>query len=340
MQAIGNIKHYYLVRSCRAIPPEADVVGIGWDDIRFCDFPDAEAIIKDITEVRQWSIGRRANQIRMFKRIHKGDVVVVPFGGSAAIGVAVGEELHDPKYSGKDGCNQQRVRFLRDASGKLKLIARGSMPESLQKRLKIRVTIANLMEFKSDLDTVLSKLEAGESYSWSSEKEQQLEALAQSFREDLLRNIRTGKTGLRSGGIGLERLVRELLLIDGYKADILSKRAFPGHADADIKASKGDWLHETEFLIQVKHHDWTTGIWGQQQLLEIRKLMPDEYADYQLVLVTSGDVAEGGKEFAKVNDITVLDGRDLADWVYESLPKLSFDTKRALGIYEIPQMLM
>ena len=339
MQQSAVERNYYLVRSCRNIPLENGVIGIGWDDVKFCDFPNAEEIIKNITQVLKWNIGRHSNQIRRFKAIKEGDVVVVPYWGTAVIGVALGKELHDPKYYGQMGSNQQQVRFPRDASGKVKLIPRGSLREGLQKRLKIRITVADLREFKDDLDAALSKLEAGDAYSWSSGNEQKLEGLEQAFKKTLLEHIRTGKTGLKSGGTGLEHLVKELLDIDGFNdVSVFSKKAFKGSGDADVWASKTDVLRTDEFLIQVKHHDGKTGDWGLKQLLEIPKLMP-EYADCQLVLVTSGDISEENSNFAEENDITILDGTDLVEWICRAIPRLSSKTKAVLGISGIPQIL-
>lgn len=333
-------RNYYLFRSCPGIPLEDGVVGMGWDDLRFCEFATAEEIIKEIVQVKKANIGRGANQIRRFKAIRQGDVLVVPYKGSTvAIAEALGEELNNPAYRGQDGSNQQRVRFLRAASGEVMLLPRPNLPEGLQRRLKIRITIADLAEFKDEIERALAKLKAGEIYSWPDEIAEKAQALEDVFKHQLLNNIRCGKTNLRTGGIGLEQLVKELVTIDGFTAVVLGKRTFKGSGDADIKASKTDWLSTNEFLIQVKHHDWQTGRWGQQQLLEIRKLMPEQYRDYRLVLVTSGKVSDDDKSFAKENEITILDGDDLVGRIYESIEKLDPRTKAALGISEVPQIL-
>jgi len=114
----------------------------------------------------------------------------------------------------------------------------------------------------------------------------------------------------------------------------------PYHSpSADIKASKTDILRSDVFLIQVKHHEGTTGSWGQQQLSEIKNQQPDEYGDYQLVLITSGIIRAEDKDSAKKNDITLLDGNDLAEWLFSSIDKLHPDTRHLLGISQVPQML-
>jgi restriction system protein len=331
-------RNYYLVRSCRNIPFEDGVVGVGWDDMAFHEFSDAEALIEHMVATG-WNLGRNSNQIRRFKSIRQGDVVVVPYWGTVAIGIAKGEEHYDEKYYDQNGCNQHRVEFQRDSEGTVRLVPRENLSEALQKRLKIRITIADLAEFHTELDVLVANHEAGKTYSWTAEIERKEEELKDEMKQQLLNHIRWGKTGLASGGVGLEHLVTELLRIDGFTAEVLGKRAFPGYGDADIKASKTDMLRADEFLIQVKHHDGATSIWGQEQLMEIKKLQPEEYGDCKLALVTSGDVSDQDKDRAKENDITILDGKDLVEWIFSSLESLDADTKRRLGISEIPRII-
>jgi restriction system protein len=58
-----------------------------------------------------------------------------------------------------------------------------------------------------------------------------------------------------------------------------------------------------------------------------------------LALVTSGDVSDENKVNAIENDITILDGNDLVDWIFSSMTKLDTETKRRLGISEVPQIM-
>ena len=320
------------------IPLEDGVVGVGWDDAHFCDAKSGEELVSSLIS-KGWNLGRSRNQIRRYKSIRCGDVIVVPYWGTLAVGAAKGEELHDPRYNNSNGSNQHRVEFPRDAEGKVMLVPRSQVSGALQSRLKIRITIADLSEFKDELDTLLANLQSGKAHSWDSEIAEREKKLETEVKGQLLQCIRAGKTGLRAGGIGLEHLVRELLIADGFSARILSKRVCPGHGDADIEAFKGDPLQDREFLIQVKHHSGTTGDWGQAQLKEIRRLMPDEYGDFQLVLVTSGDVSDKDKKSADADGITILDGSELIDWVFGSLRTLSPETKRKLGISEVPRVI-
>ena len=157
-------KQYYLVRSCRNIPPENGVIGIGWDNFRFCEIGDAEQIIRTIKNATH--IGRWSNQIRRFKAIRKGDLIVVPYsGGTVLIGEALGRECYDENYSGKDGCNQHEVHFPLNSSDKVNLLPRRELSGGLQSRLKVRITVADLAEFQDELDRVFNTLKAGGTYS-------------------------------------------------------------------------------------------------------------------------------------------------------------------------------
>jgi restriction system protein len=327
-----------LVRSSRTIPLANDVVGVGWGEVNFSSHPNASTVIEEIKNayggIRRWS-----NQIWRFKSIRADDLVVVPWWGSMAIGRATGVELYDPTYYSQDGCNQQRVHFPKDANGKVKLVPRGSLSHALQNRLNIRITIANLNEFRTELEDILTKLEAGATPSWTENLFLQEDKMAKDMQAALLVNIRKGKNGLKAGGLGLERLILELLRNDDYTAQILGKQTFLGHGDADIKASKVDRLHTVDFLIQVKHHNGITDLHGQKQLLKIPELMP-EYTEHQLVLVTSGDVGRDERNHALANGITIIDGPILAEWIYQTIPKLSLETKKALGISEVPRILV
>ncbi|HWL51906.1 MAG TPA: restriction endonuclease [Chthoniobacteraceae bacterium] len=338
-------RSYYLIRSCKKIPFENEVVGIGYGEMEFHRYQDGDAIIKEAPNKITWSLGRRANQIRRFKAIRKGDVIVFPFNDTMVIGIAKGEECYDPTYSRDNGSNQHRVAFLRNSGGKVLQIPRVNLSEALQRRFKIRIAVANLDEFRNELDAVIADHKAGRSYSWMAARKDKDAELEESTKAYLLNQIRWGGTGIATGGIGLEHLVKELLEISGFEAKILGTRSFSGLADADIKASRNDIFHpegKEEFLIQVKHHDGKTGLWGQQQLAEIKKDQPEKFAGIRLVLITSGKVDETDDrffDFAEENSITVLSGEKLVDWIFDSVDRLRPETRLRLGISKVPQMI-
>lgn len=328
---------YYLVRTIPALI-QRDIVGVGWSDFNFAEIGDAEETIRQINA--DYGIGRWGNQIRRFYQIAECDVVVAPLPYSVAIGRATGDLFFDQDHYNDDRANQRRVHFPRNTEGSLLTVPRASFSEAFQRRLRVQgMTVNDLGEFRDEIQKALGSLEGGTSYHWSNRL---LEAVAErqkGFKEKLLENIRSGKTNLETGGVGLENLVHELLTIDGYKAEVLSKRQFGGFADADVQASRSDRCAAVDLLVQVKHHQGYSDEYGIRQLEEIRRVHPGEYDDHRRVFLTSASVNEELKQKAETLDIAVIDGPELVDWIAEHIERLSKPTKLALGIYEVPAVL-
>jgi restriction system protein len=159
------------------------------------------------------------------------------------------------------------------------------------------------------------------------------------FKAKLLANIQSGKTNLETGGVGLENLVSELLIVEGYTAKMLSKRHFGSYADADVLASRSDRCASVKLLVQVKHHQGYSDAHGIHQLQEIQRAHQGEYDDHQHVLVTSASVSDEVLKVAKSAGVTVIGGLELADWISEHIERLSKNTKLALGVYEVPAVI-
>lgn len=335
--ASGMDPKCYLVRTIAELV-EQDLVGIGWVDFRFCDMADAEEAIAEID--RHYGVGRYGNQIRRFFAIAEGDWIVAPLPYSIAIGRATGGMHFDQRYYEADRANMRRVQFPRDADGRLITIPRDSFSEAFQRRLRVMGMVVNdLGEFLDDIRKALASMERGEDHSWlhhlNAEKERQHAA----FRRNLLANIQSGRTNLRTGGIGLEQLVCELLQAEGYKARVLAKQHFRGSADADIQASRSDRWSTVRLLVQVKHHQGYSDAYGLNQLREIKQAHEGEYDDHQLVFLTSASVSAELRQQALKDDIIIIDGGELADWIGQNIDRLKPPTKGMLGIYEVPAVL-
>ncbi|UOO86504.1 restriction endonuclease [Neisseria arctica] len=145
-----------------------------------------------------------------------------------------------------------------------------------------------------------------------------------------------GNTWLAAGGNGLERLVKELLEIEGYSAKIESKNQSSGIADIDISAEKIDRFNQCRLLIQVKHHKGETNSHGLKQLIAYDD---NDETDAQKWLITTADLSDASKQLAEANQIRVMNGKALVDWIDESLEYLSVGTKQRLGIINVPQLV-
>ncbi|WP_173271156.1 hypothetical protein [Thiosulfatimonas sediminis] len=105
-------------------------------------------------------------------------------------------------------------------------VSRDQVEQSFSSRLKIRMSVVSLNEFADQIKTVQTELMAGNSYHFNSAISQKQLEQEEQFKQQLLSNLQSGKTYLKSGGIGLEQLVKELLLIEGYeKVTIEAKNA-------------------------------------------------------------------------------------------------------------------
>lgn len=330
--------NYYLVRTSPELV-ERGIVGVGWSEFRFDQIDDADAAIQEIID-RWGSVRRWANQIRRFYVIREKDIVVAPVPYAVAIGMATGGILFDEASVVADRANQRHVNFPRDAEGRVITVPRTSFSEAFQRRLRVQgMTVNDLEEFADEIEAARASLSSGADYTWQNQVVAQMSKQQDAFKQNLLMNIRSGRTNLQAGGVGLEHLVRELLEADGYKARVLSKRQFGSYADADVQASRSDPCASVKLLVQVKHHQGFSNEHGIRQLEEIRKAHAGEYDDHQIVFVTSASVSDELRKAAESANVTVLGGLELAEWISEQIDRLSAPTKLALGVYEVPAVI-
>ena len=316
------------------------VVAVGWSEIDFTRYPPAQLEKKLIPEVKSeyysasaspQAVGRALNQVRRFQNIRAGDYIIVPYWSAIRLAVAEEGTVYDKSAKKLDLSNQRKVTY-KYVGKTIKTIPRDELSEALQRRLRVRGnTIADLYEFKEEIDRLFEK----DIYTWSAEFEEKEAKLKASFKRKLITNIKDGETNLRTGGLGLEHLVRELFECEGYTAKVLPKTAFK-FGDADIQASKPDKFSESKILVQVKHHTGFTNNWGLKQLKEIQK--SNEFADHKFALITSADISDELRKAADEQNVVAMDGNELTDWIVEMLPKLKVETKIKLGITSIPQL--
>jgi restriction system protein len=328
------------------------IVAVGWSQVDFTHYSDLNDLANAVKE-KYYSdgktvprvISKKINEVIRFKTFYNDDRVIVPYYSSICLAEATHQEKYDRSQLDADLANQRLVRFLcKTGDNRPALLPRDVLSEGLQRRLRVRgSTVTDLYEFSDELEGIWKRfipekgfIDAG----WSPEFEKKNQKAMIEFKGMILKNIQYGHTNLKAGGIGLEHLVEELLEIEGYQSEILPKQFAKGIADVDIRATKTDRLIDTTLLIQVKHHQGMSDTWGANQLLETinnEKFKNDGYE--KLVLVTSADATKELKEKCNDNDIILIVGSDLADWIMESLMKLRSETKRKLGISDVPRLL-
>ncbi len=321
----------YLVRSPAELLDE-QVAGYGWSQVNFSEAEDTNGLMAIFAE-QEIDPGRQRNQIKRFFSIKSGDIVVVPLHRAVALGFATGKRSY-AKGVGY-GENRVGVEYLRHEDGSVVRVPRTDLPEALSTRLRIRMSVVSLDEFKDDISRIIHQIQSSGGASFDSHIQQlEAEALA-NLRVKLLKNICAGNTNMESGGIGLEKLVAELLHTEGYAAKILPKTAFEGNADADIEAFREDRFSSNKLLIQVKHHNGNTGYHALRQLQQL-----ENEDDAQRWLITTGDVQPELVDEAESHGIGVMDGERFAEWVVERASQLSSATLNRLGLSTVPSLLI
>jgi restriction system protein len=348
------MRNYILVRSPLNLVKDG-LAGYGWSRVNFSACASVEELMASFKQLNL-EVGRRKKAIMRFYNIKQDDVVIVPMNRAFAIGIATNKKLYAPEV--KNGANQIQLEYLKDSKGQLAIIPRKEISEALSTRLKVRPAVVNILEFKDEIELLIQQIAEKGYVSYSSRiDDQEAEAVA-AFKKQLLANMRAGKTNLESGGYGLEKLVLELLKLEGYSGKIAAKNAHEGIADVDIDAYSNGLFKAAKLQIQVKHHKGNTSKHGLKQLIAVDNAInnenigkddfqdtvdSDESDNDELVtekwLITTGELSADVKEFAKDNRIKVMDGTELVDWIYSKQTELSLTTRQKLGISSIPTLL-
>lgn len=330
-QATQLARRYFMVRS-ELFQVEKDRVAVGWKSINFSQFGSGSDLLRSIRE--HYGPIRSAKQVRRFFEMREGDVVVVPFPKSIAIGIVASPTCNFEPTISREYPNMRAVHFRRQDNQTL-LIPRTRLGTALQTRLRAPGLFVNeLADFAGELGQLL---EMDSDFTFRNHAELKNSGLTDAFKVELMQRIQHGKTHLPAGGRGLEQLIRELLDAQGYVATVLGTRGFDGKADADILAEKTDSFSTTRLLVQVKHHHGKTGSWGVEQLNKIRE--DPRYDDHNMILVSSAAFTEETTAYAGNLGIELVDGERLATIILENISSLRPDTLHQLGISSAPQLL-
>ena len=326
--------NFVMVRSPKLIKDSQ--IGYGWSSVNFSQFE----IVKDLIDQGFKGIGRgrQTNQIKRYFNLKQGDYVIVPFSGAVAVAEIVGEKSYHPVTEGiQYGENRISVRYLKHKNGYF--IPRGNLSTALQNRLKIRMTVCDLNEFSDELYKHIESIKNDKLYTWNNEQELKIRQNTENFKVDLLSRLRSNKDiNLKSGGIGLEHLIKEILEAKNYTARIPAKNEKSGIQDVDVIATRFSEFSEKKegIFIQVKHHEGTTGNRGIRQVAEY-EINEDDYTHIDRVLITTAEFKN--TDFAELHDVTVLAGADFVNWIYDNLNLLSDDSLSSLGISSLPTLL-
>jgi len=319
------------------------VVALGWSEVDFTQYVnDAEGLVARVSSEYEYdrpglwppTVSRWLNQVRRFMAFAPGDRVVVPYYDGVCLATVTGERSYNLSAKKSDLSNWITVEYELDAAtNKPRVIPRNALSESLQRRLRVRgSTLADLSQFAEEIHRMFTDV----GYKWSSRSAQEVEQLGHNFKTELLKRMQSGATNLQTGGIGLEHLVKELFIKEGYSANVLSKQHF-NSGDADVEATKEDMFQTTRILAQIKHHSGETNELGLEQL---KKIQADtSFKDAILALITTAIIPASIQKEAELHGIKTMDGEELVDWVFSHVQSLSKETLARLGIVLSPNLV-
>ena len=333
-------RKYYMIRISQNVweYTQKGVVAVGWSDVDLSklsaeDAAEAVGKLKDYENTAPQVVGKKKNEVWRFKQILRNDIIVVPYGSNFLLAESEEEYSYNVEDVSHNLANQLKVKY-QNVAGELRIVPRTELSSGFSSRLRVRgSTVTDLSEFASEIEKIFNE----SNYSVSRMMADRNTELENSFKQKLISDIQNGKTYLKSGGVGLEELVKLLFEIEGYDAQITNKQTFEGSADADVMATKSDPFIDTKILAQVKHHSGLTDSWGIHQLVTIRE--GTKYTGFKMVLITSGSVNDTVRYEAEEKDISIMDGDDLADWIYTHLHHIDSDIRTRLGISEVPRFL-
>ena len=115
----------------------------------------------------------------------------------------------------------------------------------------------------------------------------------------------------------------------------MDKKNGEGIADIDIQATSEKNPFLKDILVQVKHHRGETSKHAINQLIVYEK---ETAANAYKWVITTGRVSDESKSYADENQINIMEGEQLVDWIYTNVDKLKGATKEALGIVDVPKL--
>ncbi|WLF85008.1 restriction endonuclease [Moraxella sp. ZY210820] len=306
-------------------------IGYGFGRINFSDYQD----VKDLLAVFIKTYPKRKrsrNMVQNFFTLKAGDIVIVPVHKAIKIAIVCGEKRYVPNT--RDSNNQIKVNYLRNTHGEVIKIPNKNLVSFLQTKLRIKRTNVILKgKYADEIIKIIKQIETNGFYNKKAHYQQQVNEHIVNFKHQLLKHIQQGKILIQAGGYGLEQLIAELYAIQGYKTRICSKRQLKGIADIDVIAENND----EKLLIQVKHHHGISHNKGIIQLKEYHH--QSDLICRKIFITTAHNVTESAINIAYQYNIEIMIGKQLVEWIYENLPKLSQTTKENLGIFESYQLV-
>lgn len=244
-----------------------------------------------------------------FCYIQEGDIIIMPNYGGIAIGIAKQKQLRDD-LDWKDTLN---VEWL------TKWYPRKDLSSKFQSRLKFRGTFLNLVDLKSEIETLISSdfVSLRESYNQKIEKEREenIKKIAQHINK---------RADIFFQDVEFEKFILELFKLnyngfEGFKND-QRQEAVDGK-DLCLTYAIDELDLFVELNIQVKQHTNNASFGGVFQIKKSQK--DDTNTLSRNILVTSGNVDDSFKIKAMEHNVYVYGSEDIAKMILDNFSDIS-----------------
>ena len=132
----------------------------------------------------------------------------------------------------------------------------------------------------------------------------------------------------------VKKVSEEILEASGYQVENPSKNSLPAGADVDLEATWTDelGLAQATLLIQVKHHFGEADDYGGRQLVAALEYRDRAKEATQLALITTATPSTEARAYCAANDISILGGDWLCEWIVDNGHRLTAEKQRQLGL--------
>ncbi|MDC7300991.1 restriction endonuclease [Agathobacter ruminis] len=339
--------NYYIVRTRINVEAYVNkgVSAVGWSDVVFTEYENVEELCdavrnKCYNNESSTVIGRKMGEIRRFRNIKKGDIILVPCYKGFYIGEATGRFIYDVESIENDLSNQVELDYVKRENSPV-MFSRDGKLTALSSKLGVRGFTVLCIKEDEIINEINILLESGVDSSYQDRAIRFESEKANEFREMLISALSNyEKSSLKAGGRGFEELIAAMMKKDGYESRILSKRiGGNSESDADVLAIKKSTLGDEftmAYYIQAKHYSGSSNN-GIKQIIAFKKeqeKMESEQGyisvdgislgseQIKYVLISSGEFTEYVKNQANENNIILIDGYRLAEILFDIIDEL------------------
>lgn len=293
---------------------KANTIGYGWDDFDLSKYRNDKIYAEEtIKTVKNWTTPntRHISIINNFVSINIGDIVILPYQYNIAIGEITSFNGYDEKYYDSGRSNYYPVKWL------LKSYGRNNLSSDFQTTLKYKAAILKIFYYKEEIENIIHNIDKGitnllDSYAikLSTQRAEDIQSIFSHINN---------RGNLHFQDYEFEYFILELLKLaynlEGFKNSNVTE-ATDGR-DLILSLNYNEIGIDVQWNIQVKQHSGTTNNYAINQILRSKSTETEIN-----VVATNAMFTDVDKDFAKKNNVILIDGIFLATLIYDNFEEL------------------